>query len=154
MVGAMGGMTSQLANGVRLAVRFIIASDSLKSNSSEVFPDIGSWRRSPLRHRPRRFRCIFSLLPQWQAVADLSGRGPFQNDSTLPSNSQQRNSQRVNEKGKQVTVKIPAHRFIAFILKGTDKIMRSVNPFYIQKTLDAIAGILKNSSRLKMLHYW
>jgi hypothetical protein len=47
-----GGIKSQLANGVRLAVRSLTVSDSQGSNSSEAFREIGSWRRSPHRHRP------------------------------------------------------------------------------------------------------
>jgi hypothetical protein len=37
------GIKLHLANGVELAVRFIIVSDSPKSNSPEVFPEIMSF---------------------------------------------------------------------------------------------------------------
>jgi hypothetical protein len=49
------GIKLQLANGVGLAIRFIIASDVLRSNSSEVFPEIKLWWRSPHWHRPEDF---------------------------------------------------------------------------------------------------
>jgi len=81
------GIKSQLANGVGLAIRFIIVSDLVKSNTSEVFPEIGSWWRSPRRHRPRRFGCIFSFFPlhgRHHADAD-GGRGLFQHGYYAPN---------------------------------------------------------------------
>jgi hypothetical protein len=39
-----------------------------------------------------------------------------------------------------VSVKLPAPRFVTFRLKDTDKTMRNVSPFFIQKALDGIAG--------------
>jgi hypothetical protein len=44
---------------------------------------------------------------------------------------------------------MPVPRFITFILKDTEKTMRNINPFYIYKELDGIAGNIKNTSRLK-----
>jgi hypothetical protein len=44
---------------------------------------------------------------------------------------------------------MPAPRIITFKLKDTEKNMRNINPFYIQKALDGIAGKVKNASRLK-----
>jgi hypothetical protein len=41
---------------------------------------------------------------------------------------------------KRVIVRIPASRFVTFKLKDTDKTMRQINPFHIQKALDAITG--------------
>jgi hypothetical protein len=40
-------------------------------------------------------------------------------------------------------------RFVTFRLKDSDKNMRQINPFYVQKALDSIAGKVKNASRLK-----
>jgi hypothetical protein len=44
---------------------------------------------------------------------------------------------------------MPALRFVTFRLKDTDKNMRHINPFYVQKALDARAGKVKNVSRLR-----
>jgi hypothetical protein len=44
---------------------------------------------------------------------------------------------------------MPAPCFITFRLKDTEKMMRNVNPFYIQKALNGIVGKVKNASHLK-----
>jgi hypothetical protein len=44
---------------------------------------------------------------------------------------------------------MPASRVVTFEFENTDKIMRHINPFFIQKVLDAIAGKVKNASRLR-----
>jgi hypothetical protein len=46
-------------------------------------------------------------------------------------------------------MKMPAPRFLTFRLKDTERNMTNINPFYIQKALDGIAGKVKNASRLK-----
>jgi hypothetical protein len=43
---------------------------------------------------------------------------------------------------------MPAPDFLSFILKGTNKIMRNIYSFYIQKTLDGIVLRLKNGTLL------
>jgi hypothetical protein len=48
-----------------------------------------------------------------------------------------------------VPVKLMSLRFIKLCLKDADKTMRDISPFYTQKTLDRIAGKVKNSSCLK-----
>jgi len=53
--------------------------------------------------------------------------------------------EKVNQSAKLVAVK----RFVTFRLKDSDKNMRQINPFYVQKALDSIAGKVKNASRLK-----
>jgi hypothetical protein len=46
-------------------------------------------------------------------------------------------------------VKLPAARFVTFRLKDSDKKMKNVSPFYIQKALDGLAEKVTNGSRLK-----
>jgi hypothetical protein len=56
--------------------------------------------------------------------------------------------EKVNQSAKLVAVKMP----VIFILKDSDKNMRHINPFYVQKALDSIAGKVKNKSWLKNGH--
>lgn len=44
---------------------------------------------------------------------------------------------------------MPASRFITLSLIDTDNTMRNINPFHLQKSLDSIAGNVKNASLLK-----
>jgi hypothetical protein len=46
-------------------------------------------------------------------------------------------------------VKPPAARFVTFRLKDSDKTMKNIGPFYLQKALDSVAGKVTNASRLK-----
>jgi hypothetical protein len=46
-------------------------------------------------------------------------------------------------------VRRPVPCFIKFRLRGTEKNVRTVSPFYIQKALHAIAGKVKNAPWLK-----
>jgi hypothetical protein len=52
---------SQLANGVGLPVRFIIVSDLVKSNSSEVFSEVVS--EVPMLALTAKIQVFFLLLP-------------------------------------------------------------------------------------------
>jgi hypothetical protein len=44
------------------------------------------------------------------------------------------------------TVKMLAPCFVTFKLKETEMSLRCINPFHIQKALDAIAGKVKNAT--------
>jgi hypothetical protein len=44
-----------------------------------------------------------------------------------------------------INVKMPAPRFVTFRLKDTEKTVRNINPFCIQKTLDNIADKVINA---------
>jgi hypothetical protein len=48
-----------------------------------------------------------------------------------------------------VLVKLPTSRFVTFHLKDTDKTMRNISPFCIQKALDSISGKVNDASRLE-----
>jgi hypothetical protein len=59
------GIKLWLTSGVGLAIKFLIASDVSKSNSSsEVFPEIESWQRSPHQYRPEDFGFFILFCPQ------------------------------------------------------------------------------------------
>jgi hypothetical protein len=62
---------------------------------------------------------------------------------------QQQILQKVNQSAKLAAAKMPAPRLVTFRLKNSEKNMRQINPFYVQKALDSIAGKVKNASRLK-----
>jgi hypothetical protein len=60
------GIKLQLASGTGLAIRFITVSDSWKSNSSYVFPEIGLWwSGGPHASTDRKIlvSVLFSLIP-------------------------------------------------------------------------------------------
>jgi hypothetical protein len=58
-----------------------------------------------------------------------------------PTQSQHRKSDNSSHSSTSiVNVKMLAPRFITFRLKDTEKNMRNINAFYIQKALDGIAG--------------
>lgn len=48
-----------------------------------------------------------------------------------------------------VTVKVPALRFLTVQFARTSKTFRNLNLFYIHKNLDAVAGKVKNASHLR-----
>jgi hypothetical protein len=48
-----------------------------------------------------------------------------------------------------VLVKLLASRFVTVRLKDTNKTMRKINPFYIQKALDSVAEKVTNASCMK-----
>jgi hypothetical protein len=48
-----------------------------------------------------------------------------------------------------VRVKLPASRFVTFRLKDSDRTVKNIGPFYIQKALDSMAGRVTSGSRLK-----
>jgi hypothetical protein len=50
---------------------------------------------------------------------------------------------------KALDVKMPAPHFITFKLQDPKKSTRGINPFYVQKALDGIAGKVRNATRLK-----
>jgi hypothetical protein len=45
---------------------------------------------------------------------------------------------------KALDAKMPASLFITFKLHDPKKSMRGINPFYVQKALDGIAGKVRN----------
>jgi hypothetical protein len=66
--------------------------------------------------------------------------------STRPSISLQRKTDlNVKQPSKALDVKVPAPRFITFKLQDLKKSMREINPFYVQKGLDDIAGKVRNA---------
>jgi hypothetical protein len=98
-------MYLQLADGVGLAIRFVIVGDFWKSNSSEIFHEVGPWWRSPRRHRPECFgvlvgfevltavsmkMAVFFLVssfspPNGRLTPAVRGGGGFQNGSYAPN---------------------------------------------------------------------
>jgi hypothetical protein len=55
---------SQLAIGVRFAIRFSTASDTLKSNSCDVFLKIRLWWRSPHQHKLEDLGVFLPFIPR------------------------------------------------------------------------------------------
>jgi hypothetical protein len=58
-------------------------------------------------------------------------------------------SERQSTSGETVTVEMLVHIFLTFKLQSTEKIVWNINPSYIQKNLDTVAGKVKNASHLK-----
>jgi hypothetical protein len=56
----------------------------------------------------------------------------------MPTVQSQHFTGHVNSTCKAPEVKVPAPHFFSVKLKGIDKTMRNINPFYIQKALGGI----------------
>jgi hypothetical protein len=140
------GIKSQLASGAGLAVRFLVVSDSWKSNSSEVFPEIGSWQ-GPHVSTDREDSGIITVVLPVVGWRRRFVRGPLKIVNSRPTHSQ---PEKLKTMSKDiVNVKISAPRFATFRQNDTEKTTKNINPFYIQKAQDGIAGKAKNASHFK-----
>jgi hypothetical protein len=65
--------------------------------------------------------------------------------STRPSSSlQHKIDLNVKQPSKALDVKMPAPCFMTFKLQDLKKCTHDINPFYVQKALDGIAGKVRN----------
>jgi hypothetical protein len=141
----------QIANGVGLAIMFLIVSDFLKSNSSEIFSEIESWQTSPRQHRLLRFRVPFTSPPPPPNIK-LTSMIPEGGLKWLIC-TQNRN----HHKDSLIWLLCPVKKFLwkchpysaKFKHLNTEKNMWDTNPFCILQVLDGIAGKVRNVSRLK-----
>jgi hypothetical protein len=73
------------------------------------------------------------------------GRGAFILASTRPSSMlQYKTNLSVKQPSKALDVKMPGLCFMTFKLQDLKKSMHDINPFYVQRSLDDIAGKVRN----------
>jgi hypothetical protein len=130
------GIKKQLANGVVLAVGFLIVSDIWRSISWDRVILVFFLLCSPSPHGrlmlivPEGDIFITATLCRKNSPLQCTSENNISNDRTYP-------------------VKIPAPHFITFRLKGTKKTMWNIIPLYIHKALNGIAWKVNNAFRLK-----
>jgi hypothetical protein len=80
----------------------------------------------------------------------VSKGGPFKMAFSRPHPSQTTTTALSTDNSPlNSNVKMPAPKFLTFILKSTEKTMKDINPLHVKQGLDLICGKVKNASQLR-----
>jgi hypothetical protein len=140
MVSHGRGMTSQLTDGVGLAINFGIASEIL-----EIWCGVGfTWSQTGM------FWCLSPSYPlRSRLTLTVSEEEPMIVASSRPSSPEPHPSKGWKVDASSPTVKCCIPRYLRILCTGTDRTVKDLSPFCIQKVQDQLGGTVKNESRFR-----